>query len=793
MKMTVVVVFSIVATGLPVAAHIFDRRQPAVEYSSKYERGEVATTGITAAAVAAASRRGRQPSTVRIAQAVGSPIAQKKIMVVLVTERTGGQPGFAQASVETEEAPLNERTHAFSATCASPIADGKKAYVLLTNPQNIGDIANGDKLLVTAPVCPEMTGGGVQSRTKFAIKMAGGAPTQLPRPQPQYVLIGDVLSQEPAQSTLSARRDCEFCPRMVDVPGGTFLMGSDHDASEKPIHEMTVAPFLLSQFPITMGEWNQCVAAKSCPEEPVRQAGSDATSVHNVSWDDAQQYVAWITQTTQQTYRLPSEVEWEYAARARSTTAYWWGDRLADGVANCQDCGQPYAVDRPMEVENLMPNPLAVFGVAGGVEQWVADCWHPSYKEAPTDGSAWQHQECRDRVLRGGSWKDDPSRIRTASRNHFDASAREMTHGFRIARSPAFGVVEAATTPATMDRDNTDEAQGADPSHRGRRANASLEEPANNGAKRQSSWVTQAGTLEIQLVNALNKAFGKHPGIRPNHAKGIVVSGSSKAFAQAAGLSKAVLFSGSTIRVTVRFSDATGIPNLPDGSKTANPHGMAIKFHLPDGSETDMVINSLKFSPVSTGEEFRDLLLALAASPPDAAKPTTFDRFVAKHPRVLAAFASAATPDSFAHEEYCGVDAFVFINKKGDRQAVRYQMVPEHVVHLDEADAAKRAPNFLIDELPERLKRGPVTFHFKAQLAAAGDATKDATQPWPEDRKVVELGLLTIDKARANSAEAEKSLVFLPGQLTEGIEPSDDPLIGVRNGVYGLSFSRRNP
>jgi catalase len=120
-------------------------------------------------------------------------------------------------------------------------------------------------------------------------------------------------------------------------------------------------------------------------------------------------------------------------------------------------------------------------------------------------------------------------------------------------------------------------------------------------------------------------------------------------------------------------------------------------------------------------------------------------------------------------------------------------MVPEHVVHLDEADAAKRAPNFLIDELPERLKRGPVTFHFKAQLAAAGDATKDATQPWPEDRKVVELGLLTIDKARANSAEAEKSLVFLPGQLTKGIEPSDDPLIGVRNGVYGLSFSRRNP
>jgi catalase len=206
-----------------------------------------------------------------------------------------------------------------------------------------------------------------------------------------------------------------------------------------------------------------------------------------------------------------------------------------------------------------------------------------------------------------------------------------------------------------------------------------------------------------------------------------------------------------------------------------------------------MVINSLKFFPVATGEDFRDLLQAIAASPPNAAKPTKFEQFVASHPAVPAAFATAVTPDSFADEEYFGVDAFVFVNKAGARQAVRYQMTPARLVHLDPADAAKRPPNFLMEELPQRLQRGPVTFHLKAQLADAGDPTKDPTKPWPAQRKVVDLGIVTIDKAVANSAEAEKPLLFLPGQLTDGIEPSDDPLIDVRTGAYAVSFSRRNP
>src|SRR5579872_194792 len=305
--------------------------------------------------------------------------------------------------------------------------------------------------------------------------------------------------------------------------------------------------------------------------------------------------------------------------------------------------------------------------------------------------------------------------------------------------------------------------------------------------------LAQDQSVAEQLVNAMNKVFGVHPGFRANHAKGIVVEGRFNASPEAAGLSRAAQFSGAAIPVTVRFSDSTGVPDLPDGSDKANPHGMAVKFHLPDGSDTDMVINSLKFFPVATGEDFRDLLLALAASPPGSAKPTKFEQFVAGHPSVPAAVATAKTPDSFADEEYYGIDAFVFVNKAGEKQAVRYQMLPEKVVHLEKSDAAKQAPDFLMEELPQRLKQAPVTFHLKAQLAAADDPTKDPTKPWPENRKVVDLGVLTIDRTAENSAEDQKKLLFLPGQLTDGIEQSDDPLIDVRTAAYAVSFSRRNP
>ena len=244
------------------------------------------------------------------------------------------------------------------------------------------------------------------------------------------------------------------------------------------------------------------------------------------------------------------------------------------------------------------------------------------------------------------------------------------------------------------------------------------------------------------------------------------------------------------IPVTVRFSNDGGLPSVPDGAPS-NPKGMAIKFHMPGGAEVDIVLLAVKFFPVASGEEFRDLLVAISESPVDAPKPTKLDQFAASHPTFFAAFATAATPDSFADEEYRGLNAFVFVDKAGHRQAVRYIMAPEKLVHLTADEAARKPPDFLVDDLPQRIAKRPVVFHLKAQLAAAGDQTGDPSQPWPDNRQVVDLGVLTLDRPVADSLEEQKKLAFLPTHLTDGIELSDDRLLVIRAGAEALSFARR--
>jgi catalase len=299
--------------------------------------------------------------------------------------------------------------------------------------------------------------------------------------------------------------------------------------------------------------------------------------------------------------------------------------------------------------------------------------------------------------------------------------------------------------------------------------------------------------VNVQIVDALQKRYGDHASFRSNHAKGIVVEGTFVATPQAAELSRSPLFSGATLPVTVRFSDAGGIPHQPDGAITARPHGMSIKFHLPNGLDSDIVTNTLKFFTVATPEDFRDLQLVNATSPPGGPKSPQLEAFLKSHPSVEKANATVGTPDSFADERYFGIDAFIFTNSAGERQPFRYVIAPEKVVHLSKEDAAKEPPNYLMDELPQRLATGPVVFHIKAQLAAPGDPTKDPTQAWPDDRKVVDLGTLTISKTLADSDAAQRSLLFTPGRLTDGIEPSDDPLIAARDGSYAESFRRRSP
>src|SRR5580700_3906100 len=187
--------------------------------------------------------------------------------------------------------------------------------------------------------------------------------------------------------------------------------------------------------------------------------------------------------------------------------------------------------------------------------------------------------------------------------------------------------------------------------------------------------------LTTQIVDTFYKIYGTHPGFRVNHAKGVVAEGSFVATPAASALSRAALFDGSRIPVTVRFSNDGGFPSVADGAPS-NPKGMAIKFHLHGGAEVDMVILAVKFFPVATGEQFRDLLVAISESPADAPKPTKLDQFTTNHPRFPASFGSAPTPNSFADQEYHGIDAFIFVDKAGHRQAVRYVMSPERAISL---------------------------------------------------------------------------------------------------------------
>ena len=224
----------------------------------------------------------------------------------------------------------------------------------------------------------------------------------------------------------------QLIPEMVPVPAGAFSMGSAEDPSEKPIHHVTIKSFAISKFPITVREWNACVAAKSCSYAPT---GKDDAPVTNLSWTDTQQFVEWLSKATQKPFRLPTEAEWEYAARGGTRSKFWWGDQLQASMANCKGCNEPYETSQPLNVGSFKPNPFGLYDMGGNIHQWVADCWHENYQGAPSDGSAWVEDDCQSRVIRSGSWKNDPSYVRPSNRDHYDATVRYPTHGLRVAYS----------------------------------------------------------------------------------------------------------------------------------------------------------------------------------------------------------------------------------------------------------------------------------------------------------------------------------------------------------------------
>ena len=231
-------------------------------------------------------------------------------------------------------------------------------------------------------------------------------------------------------------KDCPACPALIAVNPGAFTMGNNtDDPSEKPAHHVTIGhPFALAKYPVTVTQWKACVSAGACPQLSNDNNMGPNTPVRDVSWDDAQQYLKWLTKISGKSYRLPTEAEWEYAARGGTATRYWWGDTMKKGNANCKDCGDPWRPDAPADVGTFAANPYGFYDMNGGVWEWVSDCWHSSFKNAPADGRSWDDPMCEARVIRGGSWKDDASYMLSSTRFKYDGSVRYSENGFRVAR-----------------------------------------------------------------------------------------------------------------------------------------------------------------------------------------------------------------------------------------------------------------------------------------------------------------------------------------------------------------------
>jgi catalase len=325
------------------------------------------------------------------------------------------------------------------------------------------------------------------------------------------------------------------------------------------------------------------------------------------------------------------------------------------------------------------------------------------------------------------------------------------------------------------------------------RSNARAEQTPDS-ADRADSSSASAASLPQQIADALVQLNGGiHTGFRFNHAKGIVVSGSFTPAAQAKSLSRAAHFSGPAVPVTVRFSNAPGVPTNADNDPRSGPRGIAIRFSLPGGGFTDIVSISHNGFVVGTGDDFLAFLKAIAASGPDAPHPTPIEAFLGSHPRAVKFVTDVQVrPKSYATLPYFGNNAFVFVDGKGKRQPVRYQIVPAAgVVNLDSATAAKAGANYLQEDLRRRLAQRPVQFQLFAQLPNPGDPTNDGSVVWPADRKRVLLGTIRLTKVEPEQEELQRSLTFNPTFLTSGIELSDDPLVQLRSAVYALSVAHR--
>jgi len=299
--------------------------------------------------------------------------------------------------------------------------------------------------------------------------------------------------------------------------------------------------------------------------------------------------------------------------------------------------------------------------------------------------------------------------------------------------------------------------------------------------------------LANDLVQQFDQLFDLHPGFRPAHAKGTMLSGVFTPAPEANSLSRAPHFIRESTPVTVRFSNSTGVPVIPDNDPNADPRGFALRFHLAERVHTDIVGHSFDGFPTHTGQEFLEFLRAVASTAPDAPHPTPIEAFLGSHPATLAFVqAPKPAPSSFARETYFGVTAMKFTNREYVSRFGRYRVLPVAGNDpLTAEEAAAEGPNYLFEEIAARVAAGPVEFKIAAQLANPGDEVNDATIHWPQDRQLFAIGTVVLTAPVPDDAQEQKHIIFDPIPRVDGIEPSDDPLLELRAAVYLLSGRRR--
>jgi formylglycine-generating enzyme required for sulfatase activity len=266
-------------------------------------------------------------------------------------------------------------------------------------------------------------------------------PYMLAEVSPHVLSAETERALKPGDSFKECTKDC---PGMVVIPGGHFTMGSpatekDRYDGEGPQHKVTIArPFAASKFDVTFAEWDACVNVGGCPREGRAGDigfGRNTRPVIYVSWDDAQAYVQWLWRMTDKPYRLLTEAEYEYAARAGMQTTYPWGEGIGKNNANCDGCGSQW-IEQTAPVGSFAANRFGLYDMIGNVYKWVEDCVHPNYDGAPADGSAWTGGDCTRHVIRGGGWSNDPKYLRSAMRNWYQSGFRSSGLGILTSWGP---------------------------------------------------------------------------------------------------------------------------------------------------------------------------------------------------------------------------------------------------------------------------------------------------------------------------------------------------------------------